>query len=74
PARRAPAGPPPRKEGGGAGKWLALVLVLLLVAGGAFAYTQLGGGDRQPQLNEEVRGTVPEAIDSFKQLVEDNTQ
>ena len=73
PARRAPAGPPPRKESSGAGKWIALVLVLLLIAGGAYAFTQLGG-ERQPQLNENVEGTVPEAVDSFKQLVEDNTR
>jgi serine/threonine-protein kinase len=73
PARRAPAGPPPRKESGGAGKWIALVLVILLVAGGAYAYTQLSG-ERSPQLNEEVRGNMTEAVDSFKQLVEDNTR
>jgi serine/threonine-protein kinase len=74
PQRRAPAGPPPRQESGGAGKWIALVLVILLVAGGGYAYSQLAGGERRPQLNEDVRGTVPEAVDSFKQLVEDNTR
>ena len=73
PARRAPAGPPPRKESSGAGKWIALVLVIVLLAGGGYAFTQLGG-ERQPQLNENVEGTVPEAVDSFKQLVEDNTR
>ena len=49
------------------------MLVILLLAGGAYAFTQLGG-ERQPQLNENVEGTVPEAVDSFKQLVEDNTR
>lgn len=72
--RRAPAGPPPRKQGSGAGKWLALVLVILLLAGGGYAYTQVSGGSRAPQLNEQVGGTVPEAVDNFKQLVEDNTR
>lgn len=74
PQRRAPAGPPPRKSGGGAGKWLALVLVLLLIAGGGYAYTQLGGSERQPQLNEDVGGNVSDAVGDFKQLVEDNTR
>ena len=78
-APRAPAAPaarpPARSASGGAGKWIALVLVILLLAGGGYAYTQLrGGGDQQPQLNEEVGGTVDEAVDSFKQLVEDNTR
>lgn len=73
PKRRAPAGPPPRKSGGGAGKWIALVLVLLLIAGGGYAYTQLGT-EKQVQLNEDVTGTVNDAVDDFKQLVQDNTR
>lgn len=74
PKRRAPAGPPPRKSGSGAGKWIALVLVLLLIAGGGYAYTQLSGGNQSPQLNEDVGGSVPDAVNDFKQLVEDNTR
>ena len=48
--------------------------MILLLAGGGYAYAQLSGGAREPQLNEDVQGTVPEAVDSFKQLVEDNTR
>ena len=33
-----------------------------------------GGGDQQVQLNEDVGGSVDDAVGSFKQLVEDNTQ
>ncbi|RKQ91089.1 serine/threonine-protein kinase [Solirubrobacter pauli] len=73
PKRRAPAGPPPRQSSGGAGKWIALVLVLLLIAAGGYAYTQLGT-EKQVQLNEDVSGTVNDAVNDFKQLVQDNTR
>ncbi|MDA0184664.1 hypothetical protein OJ997_30460, partial [Solirubrobacter phytolaccae] len=74
PKRRAPQGPPPRQGGSGAGKWIALVLVLLLIAAGGYAYTQFGGSERQVQLNESVDGNVSDAVGDFKQLVEDNTR
>jgi serine/threonine-protein kinase len=74
PQRRAPAAAAPRKGGSSAGKWVALVLVLLLIAAGGYAYTQLGGSERTPQLNEEVRGNVDDAVSDFKQLIEDNTR
>ncbi|HET6550264.1 MAG TPA: protein kinase [Solirubrobacter sp.] len=74
--RRAPA-PPPRREKGGAGKWVALVLAILLIAGGAIAYQAFEGGggtDQQPQYNEDVGGNVGDAVGSFKDLVEQNTR
>ncbi len=75
PPRRAPAGPPPRSESSGAGKWIALVLVLLLLAGGGYAYTQLGGSEPPAAAQRRASsGTVDEAVDDFKQLVEDNTR
>ena len=74
PQRRQPA-PPPRRKKGGAGKWIALVLVLVLIAGGVAAYQAINsGGNREVQLNEEVGGNVDEAIGDFKSLVEDNTR
>jgi serine/threonine-protein kinase len=74
PVRRQPT-PPPSREGGGAGKWIALVVVLLLLAGAGYAYTQMDtGGGQEPQLNEEVGGSMDDAIGDFKQLVEDNTR
>jgi serine/threonine-protein kinase len=73
PARR--AAPPPERERGGVGKWIALLLVLIVIAGGVFAYQALdSGGNKQVQLNEEVRGNVGDAVNDFKQLVQDNTR
>src|SRR4051794_29876680 len=74
PSRRAPAAPQ-RRERGGAGKWVALVVVILLLAGGAYLYQSMDNtSSQQPQLNEDVSGSVDDAIGDFKQLVEDNTQ
>ena len=65
--RRAPA-QPPRRESGGAGKWIALVVVILLLAGGGYAYSQMtAAAGKQPQLNEEVGGSVDDAVGDFKQ-------
>ncbi len=74
PQRRAPA-PPPRRKKGGAGKWVALVLVLALIIAGAFAYNAISGAtDKQVTLNEEVGGSFDDAVQSFKDLVDDNTR
>ncbi len=73
--RRQPTPPPRRKQGGGAGKWVALVLVLALIAGGVAAYQAIqNAGAKSVQLKEDVRGNVGDAIDEFKALVTDNTQ
>ena len=74
PQRRAPA-PPPRRKKGGAGKWVALVLVLALIIAGVFAYNAISGAtDKQVTLNEEVGGSFDDAVQSFKDLVDDNTR
>jgi eukaryotic-like serine/threonine-protein kinase len=73
PSRRQPV--PQRQKSGGSGKWVALVLVILLIAGGAIAYqTVSGGGAKQVELNSDVRGNVDDAVQSFKDLVENNTR
>ena len=75
PQRRAPSPPPRRKKKSGAGKWIALVLVLALIVAGVFAYQAISDAtDKQVQLNEEVGGSVDDAVQSFKDLVEDNTR
>ena len=75
PPRPAPrrAAAPQRERGGGAGKWIALVLVLLLIAGGIFAYENLGS-KKTVQLNTSVSGKVDDAVQSFKDLVDNNTR
>jgi serine/threonine-protein kinase len=73
PARRQP--PPPRRRRGGTGRWIALLLALVLVAGGIVAFTQLGSPARkQVQLDQDVGGNVDDAVQSFKDLVENNTR
>jgi serine/threonine protein kinase len=78
PARTAPrraSAPPSRKERGGAGKWVALVLVLLLIAGGVAAYQTINSASAKTvTLKQPVTGTLDEAIQQFKALVNDNTR
>jgi serine/threonine protein kinase len=73
--RRAPAAPPPRqRSGAGAGKWVALLVVLALAAGGFAGYQALQDSDSNGvQLKEDVKGQVNEAVDSLKDLINDNT-
>jgi serine/threonine-protein kinase len=74
-ARRTTAPPPRRREssGGGAGKWVALVLAIVVIAGAIVAYESLGG-KKQVQLNKNVSGQVDDSVQSFKNLVDDNTR
>jgi serine/threonine-protein kinase len=73
-ARRAPAPPPPREKRG-MGKWIALLVAILVIAGGVFAYQSISDATtKSVQLNEDVGGNVDEAVGSFKDLVEDNTR
>jgi serine/threonine-protein kinase len=78
PARRRGAAPAParrKKRRGGLGKWLALLLVLGLVAAGLAIYQTVDGAtDRSVQLREQVEGQVDQAIDDLRGLIEDNTQ
>jgi eukaryotic-like serine/threonine-protein kinase len=75
PPRPAPrrAAQPQRKQGGGAGKWIALVVALLVIAGAIVAYQSLGT-KKTVQLNRNVSGQVNDAVQSFKSLVDDNTR
>ena len=68
--------PPSRQQKrGGAGKWIALLLVLALVAGGVVAYQAITGSTaKSVELNHDVGGNVDEAVQSFKDLVEQNTR
>jgi serine/threonine-protein kinase len=73
PARRQPARQKPKR--GGAGKWIALLLVLALVAGGVVAYQAISDATaKSVQLDEDVGGNVNDAVQSFKDLVENNTR
>lgn len=77
-ARRQPAPSrrdQPSKKGGGAGRWIALVLILALIGGGVVAYQAISGAtEKSVQLDEDVGGNVGDAVQSFKDLVEQNTQ
>ncbi|MDA0165631.1 protein kinase [Solirubrobacter ginsenosidimutans] len=78
PRRAAPSrrqAPPPKKQSGGAGKWVALVLVIVIVVAGAIGYQALNNsGSKQVQLNEKVGGSVDDAVQSFKDLIDNNTR
>jgi serine/threonine-protein kinase len=75
PQRRTPAPPPRRRKSGGAGKWIALVLVIALIIAGVFAYQAINDAtDKQVQLNEEVGGSFGDAVQSFKDLIDNNTR
>ena len=73
--RRAPAKPAPRRRSGGALRlFVALLVVLAVVAAGILGYQALqdaGGGG--VQLREDVRGQVDSAVDELRGLIEDNT-
>src|SRR4051794_21943291 len=76
PARSRRAAPPPaRRRGGGFRMWLALLLVLALVAGGLAAYQAASGSvQKGVQLKQDVQGRVSDAVDEVKGLIEDNTR
>jgi serine/threonine protein kinase len=66
---------PPQRQKSGAGKWVALLLVLIIVAGGAIAYQALNSASpKSVQLNEKVGGTVDDAVQSLKDLIDKNTR
>jgi eukaryotic-like serine/threonine-protein kinase len=72
PAQRR-AAQPQRKQRGGAGKWIALVVAILVIAGAIAAYENLGG-KQSVKLDQNVSGKVDNAVQSFKNLVDDNTR
>jgi serine/threonine protein kinase len=72
PSRR--AAPPPRKRSN-AGRWLALLFVLVVVAGGVAAYSALNSaGKKSVQIKRVVNEQVDQAVQDFKDLVDQNTQ
>ena len=72
PSRRAT--PPPRKQSN-AGRWLALVLLIVVVIGGIFAYQALNNsGQKHVQTKPVSDQPVDQSVQSFKSLVDDNTQ
>jgi serine/threonine-protein kinase len=77
PRRPAPSRrqPPPQRQKSGAGKWVALGFVIVVILAGVIAYRAVdSGGNQQVQLNEDVGGNVDDAVQSFKDLVENNTR
>ncbi|HKG65128.1 MAG TPA: protein kinase, partial [Solirubrobacteraceae bacterium] len=78
PARRrsAPGGRgQARSRGSGMRMWLALLLVLALVAGGIAIYQATQDTvQKGVQLKRDVQGQVQDAVDEVKGLIEDNTR
>jgi serine/threonine-protein kinase len=73
--RRAPAPVPQRSQGGGAGKWVALLVVLALIVGGLALYQSTNGsGGGQVRLRPNVSGKVQDAVNQLRGLVQDNTR
>jgi hypothetical protein len=55
--------------------WLALLLVLALIAGGIAAYQAASGTvQKGVQLRNDVKGQAKDAINEVKGLIEDNTR
>jgi hypothetical protein len=55
--------------------WLALLLVLALIAGGIALYQATSNGvQKGVKLKEDVQGQVNDAVDELKGLIEDNTR
>jgi serine/threonine protein kinase len=66
---------PPQRQRSGAGRWIALLLVLALIAGGVVAYQAVDNATaKKVELNTNVRGNVDEAVQSLKDLIENNTR
>ena len=84
PPPRRPAPPPPGRRArpparrsataGCAGSWRWSRVVLLVAAGIAIYEAANGGGTKTVKLNEEIHGNVDQAVDTIKQLIEDNTR
>jgi serine/threonine-protein kinase len=72
PSRR--AAPPPAKKSN-AGRWLALVLVVIVVIAGVFAYQALNNaGQKSVQIKPVTDQPFDQSVQSFKDLVDQNTQ
>jgi eukaryotic-like serine/threonine-protein kinase len=72
PARR--AAPPPRKKSS-AGRWIALLFVLVVVVGAVAAYSALNSAsEKSVHTKQVVDRKIDQAIQDFKDLVDQNTQ
>jgi serine/threonine protein kinase len=73
PPSRRTAPPPPRRSN--AGRWLALLFVLVVVVGGVFAYQALNtAGQKTVHTRKVIDQKVDDAVQSLKDLVDENTQ
>jgi eukaryotic-like serine/threonine-protein kinase len=74
PARARRSAPPPKRSRG-LRPWLALLFVLAIVAAGVAAYTALENSAKKTvQVGPSASGKVNDAVDSLKQLIQDNTR
>jgi serine/threonine protein kinase len=75
-ARRSTAPPAPAQRASrGAGRWIALLVLLAVIAGGAAAYQGgVGSGKQAVQLRKDVTGRVDRAADQLRGLIQDNTR
>jgi serine/threonine protein kinase len=72
PSRRTAA--PPRKRRG-AGRWIALLVAILVIAGGVAAYGAVGNATKKEVQTRQVSDqSVGDAVQTFKKLVSDNTR
>jgi serine/threonine protein kinase len=77
PSRRAPAPPPQRrrKRRGGLRAMVSIVLLLALAAIGFGAYQAINDTSAQAiRLRDDVQGTVEQAVEELKGLIQDNTR
>jgi serine/threonine-protein kinase len=73
PSSRRAAAPPRRR--GNAGRWVALVLLLVVVAGAIAAYSAFNSaGEKSVQTKSVTDQQVDQAVQTFKDLVDRNTQ
>jgi eukaryotic-like serine/threonine-protein kinase len=72
---RRPSAPPPKRRNG-LRAFVTLLVVLALAGAGFAAYTAIenSGSGQGVQLREDVDGTVDQAIEQLRGLIEDNTQ
>jgi eukaryotic-like serine/threonine-protein kinase len=75
PARGRRPAPPPQRRSRGLRPWLALLFVLAVVAAGFAAYQALqSNANKTVHLGSSASGRVNDAVDSLKQLIQDNTR
>src|SRR4051794_4956591 len=70
------AAPPRQRERAsrGIGRWIALLVILAVIAGGAAIYSSGSFGQKSVQLRVHVTGKVDRAADELRGLIQDNTR